>query len=109
MVDSLEEFLVESLGLIAFELDLQDLQCICQPLDTDTDGPVSTVRPLRLLTWVVIFVDDSVQVPGNDFGHFVQLLEVEDLPLIDVPGERYGGEVAHSYLVGGGILDDLTA
>ena len=100
MVDGLEEFLVESVGLVTFELDLQDLECISKALDAYTDGPVSSVRPLRLLTWVIVFVDDSVQVSGNYFGNLVQLLEVKGLPLNDVPGERYGGEVAHSYLVG---------
>lgn len=43
MVDGLEEFLVESVGLVTFELDLQDLECISKALDAYTDGPVSSV------------------------------------------------------------------
>ena len=46
-------------------------------LDAHADGSVAHVGPPRRLDWVVVHVDDFVQVPRHVARHLGQLLEVE--------------------------------
>ena len=57
--------------------------------------------------WVVVDVDDAVQVVG-DLGNIVQRLEVV-LAIDDEGRESKRGEIAHGGLVRCGIFDNLRA
>ena len=57
--------------------------------------------------WVVVDVDDVVQVVG-DLGNIVQRLEVV-LAIDDEGREGKRGEIAHGGLVRCGIFDNLRA
>ena len=63
---------------------------------------------LYLWYWVVVDIDDFIQVPSDDLCDLKQSLEVK-LGVSDKAVESYGGEVAHSYLIRGSVLDYLSA
>jgi len=107
MVDSLENFLIELVSPLIFEGNLEHHKCICQTLDADTYRSMSLVGVTRLLTRVVVVINDLIEVSGDHLGNLVQLFELEN-PVLDVPRERYRCEVAHCDLIRGGILDDLA-
>ena len=108
MVDSLEKLLIELVSPLIFEGDLEHHECICQTLDADTDRSMSLVGVTRFLTWVVVVINDLIEVSGDHLSDFMQLIELEN-PVLDVPRERYRCEVAHRDLIRRGVLDDLAA
>ena len=57
---------------------------------------------------IIINVDDSVQVSGDNFCHFVQILEVV-LAIADEAVESNGGKIAHGHLIRGRVLHYLCA
>lgn len=57
---------------------------------------------------VIINVDDSVEISGDDLGDLAQLLEVK-LAVVDEAVESDGCEVAHRHLIGRSVLHYLRA
>mmetsp|Transcript_73652 Transcript_73652/g.208598 ORF Transcript_73652/g.208598 Transcript_73652/m.208598 type:complete len:573 (-) Transcript_73652:343-2061(-) len=109
-VDCLKDVLVQPLGGLTLKGQAHGHERVCQALDAQADGPVPHVRAPRLLHWIVVPVDDPVEVLRCNLDHVVQAPEVVLLP----PALRKGGqgdrrEIAHSHLVRGGVLDDLRA
>ena len=68
---------------------------------------MAEVRMTSFRDWVVVDVDDVVQVVG-DLGNIVQRLEVV-LAIDDEGRESKRGEIAHGGLVRCGIFDNLRA
>jgi len=77
-----------------------------ETLYTKTDRSVAHVRVLGLDDGVVVDVDDSVQVLGDDLGDSVELFKVV-LSVADERGQGERGQVADGDLVGSRVLDDL--
>ena len=77
-------------------------------LHSDTNRPVTEVGILGLDDWVVVDIDDLVQVASHNLGDLKQPLVVE-LAILDKLGQGNGGEVAHGHLIGGSVLDDFSA
>lgn len=86
MIDSLKEFLIELVSPIIFEGDLEHHERISQTLDADTYRPMSLVGVTRLLTWVVVVINDFIEVSGDLLGNLMQLIVLEN-PVLNVPRE----------------------
>ena len=70
------------------------------------------IRIPRFWHWIIIHVDDAVEVKRNDFCNIVQFLEViRRWGRFEVDEGRQGkrSEVADCYFIGGGIFDDFGA
>jgi hypothetical protein len=106
MVDGLEDLQVELTSGGTVKGHSQGHESVGETLDTETDRSVTHVRVFGLDDRVVIDVDDSVQVLGNNLGNSVELLKVV-LPVADESGQGERGQVADSNLVGSRVLDDL--
>ena len=76
MVESLEDLNVEFLGSCGVERHAKHHESICETLHADSDWPVAHVGLPRFGDRVVIDVDNSIQVVGDNFSNVVQLLEV---------------------------------
>ena len=81
MVDRLKDQLIDFFGLLVFKADAHHLQSICKALYTNADGSVSLVRHLSLLDWVMISINDHIQVFGYPLCNLMQLIIVELLCL----------------------------
>lgn len=82
MVNRLEDQRVDVLGLVILEGDLHLLICISKSLNTDADGSVPHVGILRFREWVVVAVDDSIEVSGHTLRHLVEELVIELLRVL---------------------------
>lgn len=109
VVDGLEDLLVKLLGVWSIEGQAKDHEGVGETLNTDTNGTVAHVGLASLGNGVVVDVNDSVQVEGDDLGDGVELLEVVLLVGGDEGWESDGGEVADGDLIGGRVFDDLGA
>jgi hypothetical protein len=83
MVDSLEEFLIELVSPLIFEGDLEHHECISQALDADTYRSMSLVGVTRLLAWIVVVINDLIEVSGDLLGDFMQLIVLE-YPVLNI-------------------------
>jgi hypothetical protein len=84
MVDCLEEFLIEFVSPLIFEGDLEHHECISQTLDADTYRSMSLVGVTRLLAWVVVVINDLIEVSGDLLGDLMQLIVLEH-PVLNIP------------------------
>jgi hypothetical protein len=71
MVDGLEDLDVEVLGLRRVEWKTKSQESISETLNTDGNGAVTEIALSRLRNWVVVDIDDLVQVLDNDLADFV--------------------------------------
>mmetsp|Transcript_23742 Transcript_23742/g.65637 ORF Transcript_23742/g.65637 Transcript_23742/m.65637 type:complete len:218 (+) Transcript_23742:84-737(+) len=109
-VHGLEDVLIQALGGLALEGEPHDQEGIRQALDAQAYRPVSHVRASSLLHWIVIPVDDLVEVPSGDLRHLVEPLEVILLRVaVGKCRQGNGCKVADGDLVRRGVLDDLRA
>lgn len=106
MVDSFEYLDVEFFGSCGVERQAEHHKGIGEALHADPDRSVAHVGPPRFRDWVVVDIDDAVQVESDNFSNIVQLLEVV-LAVGDKRRESDGCEIADRGLVWGGVLDDL--
>jgi len=72
---------------------------ISKTLHANTDGTMSHVRSASFGRGIVVHIDYTVEVVGNDFGYVMEPIEV--VLAIDEGGEIKGGEVANSSFIGG--------
>ena len=107
MIYGLEYLLVEFVGPLIFEADLEHHHDVSEALNANSDWSVSQIRSSRLLTGVEVVIDHFVQISRDHFGHAMESVEVES-PTLDKTGERNRGQVAHCYLIWRGILDHLA-
>jgi hypothetical protein len=70
---------------------------------------VSHVGVLGLCDRVIVAINDTVQVLGDDSGDLMKLFVVVLAVLSDELGQANGSKVANGHLVFRGILNDLTA
>ena len=106
MVDGLEDALVHQFGISRRKRESHLDKGIRQSLNSKTNGSVAKVRVPRFLDWIMVDVNDLVQVASDHLGDFVKLVVVE-LAILDVGRKPEGGQVAHGNLVGAGVLDNL--
>jgi len=76
MVNGLENLDIELFGFGRIKGHAKCHEGICETLHTNTDGAMAEVRTASFRDWVVVDVDDAVQVVSDDLGDIVQLLEV---------------------------------
>ena len=107
MVNGLENLDIELLGFGRIKGHAKCHEGIGET-STKTDGAMAEVRTTSFRDWVVVDIDDTVQVVGDDLGDIVQLLEVV-LAVDDEGREGERGEIAHGGLVRCGIFNDLRA
>mmetsp|Transcript_43526 Transcript_43526/g.93229 ORF Transcript_43526/g.93229 Transcript_43526/m.93229 type:complete len:535 (+) Transcript_43526:75-1679(+) len=109
-IDGFENVRVQLLGLLALEGEPHHEESVSQTLNAETNGSVPHVGVAGLREGVVVPVNDLVQVASDDLCHFVEALEVVLLTsLLDECWQGDRGQVAHSHLVLGSVLDDLSA
>ena len=77
MVDSLEDLLIDLVGTILLEGDLHHQEGVSKTLDANTNWSVSHVGFLCLSARIVVVVDNSVKVLGDNLGDFVKLFKVK--------------------------------
>lgn len=76
VIDSLKDHGIELECLLMFERYLECEEHISQSLNTDANGTMTEVGVLGLDNWIVVPVNDHVQVSCNDLGHLVELCKV---------------------------------
>jgi hypothetical protein len=108
MIDGFEYLNVEFFGSCGIEWHAELHEGIGKALNSNPDGSVTHVGPLRFRDWVVVDVDDAIQVVSNNLSDIVQLLEIV-LVVGDKRWERDGRKVTDGGLIWGTILDDLRA
>lgn len=101
--------LIDFDSTLILECDLHDLEGICKTLYTNTNGSVSHVRLLCLRYWIVVHINDFIQVLGNSLGNIVKLFIIEFSCLsVYKASETNRSEVANSNFIRASILDDLS-
>jgi len=76
VVDSLEDLKVELTSFRRVEGKTESHESIGETLNSNSDRSVTHVAVLCLLDWVVVDVDDSVQVESDGLDDVVKLLEI---------------------------------
>jgi len=76
-VNGLEDLLVQLFGCGTFEGESEEEEGVSKTLDSNTDGAVSQVGSFCFRDWVVVDVNDLVQVAGDDLRDFIELLMIE--------------------------------
>ena len=110
VVDGLEDFGVDGLSFRILEGNAKLHEAVYKALDADTNGSVSHVRVLGLGNWVVVSIDNTVEVLGNPGDDRVELVVIECLGLVVRKGaQRDGSEVANSNLIWVSVFNDLCA
>jgi len=110
VVNRLKDHCVDLEGFIILKGNLHLLKSISKSLDADTDWTVTHVGVLSLGDWVIVAIDDRVEVLRDTLGNFVQVLVVELFGFV-VRKLREGdrSEVADGNFVLVGVLNDLGA
>ena len=108
MVNGLKDLDVEVLGSCGVEGHAEHHESICKALHTNSDRSMTHVGLPRFRDWVVIDIDNAIQVVCDNLCNIVQLFEV--VPAVGDKGrERDRREVAYRRLIWGGVLDDFRA
>lgn len=76
VVYGLEDLLVELTCLRGFKRHTESHEGVRKTIHTKTNRAVTHVREARLRDRVIVAVNDTVEVNGDDLGHIMQLLEV---------------------------------
>lgn len=108
MVDGFKDLNVEFLGSCGVERHAEHHEGIGKALHTDPNRSVARVGSPCFRDWIVVDIDDTVQVESDNLSNIVQFLEVV-LAVGDKCRESDRGEVTDRGLIWGGILDDLRA
>ena len=108
MVDCLKDLNVELLCGWGVEWHPQGHECIGETLDADANGAMAEVRLAGFGNWVVVDINDAVQVERHNFGDIVEFLEVIGT-ILNKGGESKRGEVAHGNFIWCRVLDDFRA
>lgn len=110
MIDGLENLDVQVLGLRRFKWQTESKENISKTLDTNSNGSVAEVALSCLGNWVVVDIDDLVQVLDDNLADLMELLEVvATIILVDIGWEGKRSQVANSDLIRGTVLDNLGA
>lgn len=83
MIHSLEYHRVDLFGLVILIGDFHFNEGISKSLNTNTDWSMPHVRVLGLWNWVIVHINDSVQILGHASCHLVELLIVESSISVD--------------------------
>jgi len=89
--------------------DVHNREQVRQPLDTESNGPISQVTRARLGYRVEVHVDNTIQIVGHDFGDFVELYIVECAICLDEWWERDTGQITDRGFLIVGVLDNFGA
>mmetsp|Transcript_23001 Transcript_23001/g.55770 ORF Transcript_23001/g.55770 Transcript_23001/m.55770 type:complete len:384 (+) Transcript_23001:718-1869(+) len=108
-IQGLENFRVQFAGGIALEWQSHHHERVGQPLNPESDWPMSEVGAACLLDGVKIPLNDLVQVSGRNLDHPLQLIEIEGALILDEAWEGNRGKIADGNLVRGCELNDLCA
>lgn len=108
VVDGLKDLLVELTSRCRVERQTKSHEGIGETLHTDTDRPVTHVGVLGFLYWVVVDVNDLVQVASYSLGDGVQLLKVV-CAVPDKAGQSDRSQVADSDFIRSRVFNDLGA
>ena len=87
---------------------MESHESISKALDTHTNGKMTHIQMMSFRNRVIVDINDPVQVECNSFGDVVEFLQVV-FPAGNKCGESEGSKIAYSCLVGGGVLNDLSA
>jgi hypothetical protein len=77
IIDGLKDLFVKSQGLIGVIVHLHHCKDISQSLNPNSNWPVSKIGFLASLYWIVILVNNFVEIISNDSGHFDKTLKVK--------------------------------
>ena len=83
IVDGLEDLSVEVESFWSIEVDSHDCKSVSQSLDTDSNWSVSHIRVLGFLDWVVVDVDNLVQISDDLSCDLDQIVKVEGLVIFN--------------------------
>ena len=87
-----------TLGLRAFKGVSEHDEGIRKALDAEPNGPVPQVGLLGLRNWVVVVVNDLVEVDGGHLRHLKELLEIKGPALlVDKLVQGDGSQVAKKF------------
>ena len=101
MVDSLEYLNVELLGCKGIECHAQCHESISEALDADSDRAVTHVGATGLGDRIIVDINDTIEVEGDDLGDIVKLLEIVLAGLgVDEARESDRGEITDGNFIG---------
>merc|ERR1719424_1707877 len=110
IIDCLENVFIQLLCSIGLEWQAHHHECVSEALDTQTNRPVLHVRSAALLRWIVVAVDDLVEVACCNLGYIEEALEIIWCILVlSKRRQSNGRKVAHCDFVSRCILDDFCA
>jgi hypothetical protein len=108
MVDRFEYLDVELFRRGRVEWHVQRHEGISETLHANTNGTMSHVRSASFGRGIVVHINYTIEVVGNDFGYIMELVEVV-LAIGDEGGESKRGEVANGSFIGGRVFNDFGA
>jgi hypothetical protein len=76
VIDSLEYLDVELFSALGLERKSQSHESVGESLNTNTDGAMTHVGTTGFRDWVVVDVDDSIEVESYNLGDVMELLKV---------------------------------
>lgn len=110
MVDRFEDLFIQLLCFWGVEWETKGEECVCETLNTETDGSVSHIALSGFGDGVMIDFDDFVEVSGQDLNDFVEAAEIVFSSSGIYKGRKSeGSQVADGDLVRCGVLNDLSA
>ena len=102
----LEDLLIEGDGLWRLPGQLHEREHIGEALNANADGTVPHVRAPCLRRWIVVDVDDAIQIAHDDARDAAELDPVHHT-VAEKVGQRDRGQVTHGRLLGARVLHDL--
>jgi hypothetical protein len=78
-----------------------------QPLDTESNGPIPKITRARLGYRVVIYIDNAIQIVGDNFCNLMELYIVECVICLDEWWQRDTGQITDRGFLLVGVLDDF--
>lgn len=110
MINGLMNQFVDFDGSFIFKGDLHDLESVSQALNANSDGPVSEVGFLSLCHWVIVDIDNLVEVLGDSLADRVKGFVVKFLSIfVHEASKTNGSQVTHGNFIWACVLNDFSA
>ena len=109
MINSFKHKSIDFEGSLIFVRNLHLLQSISKTLNTNTNWSVSEVRVLSFNDWVIVIVNDLVEVLGNSARDFMKLVVVAFTFVVNESGQSNRSQVADCDFIRTSVFDNLSA
>ena len=109
MVHCFEDHFVNKISLISFERNPHHLESISKSLNSDSNWSVSLVWVLSFRNWIIVLIDDSVEVVSYYLCDLMKFFIIKSSVFLNKSWKWNWGEVANSDFIFWSEFHDFTA